>query len=194
MEEAVVELIRGAWDVSLIPAIPDTHGQILWKWRNSEDWRRLCTVFKNIVDYEVFIKEMEQAFLYDRHSQYIIRKKGEIAGTIFVYNWSARNKNAFLTVYMDPDFRKSTTGVRAVIILLIDLFEVGHLNKIYVDVYGYNKSMIRFLETLGFDREGLFKKHVLMDGNWYSLHRYAIFQDQQSIMLRKVERVFRVLK
>jgi UDP-4-amino-4,6-dideoxy-N-acetyl-beta-L-altrosamine N-acetyltransferase len=57
-------------------------------------------------------------------------------------------------------------------------FEVLHVRKLSCEVLESNIAVVRMHEKFGFSEEGLFRKHVLKNGQPEDVHRLALFADE----------------
>ena len=51
-----------------------------------------------------------------------------------------------------------------------------YLNKIYSGVFTPNKRSLRAAEKLGFEKEGVLKEEVYVDGQYHDMHKFALFK------------------
>ena len=174
--------------ISLVPACPDTHGKILLAWRNSDDWMRFCTVHKHTVVLEDFYDEMRRAFNNDRHEQYVIYKADVSIGTIYSYGYSAQHRHVFISVFISPEHRLGNAGIISCLLLLERYLSEYEIVKAYTDVYAYNLKMVKFLEVIGFAREGHFRKHARLGDEWHDMYRFAVFAEQYEAISKKIYR------
>jgi len=150
---------------------------ILLKWRNDNNFIRLCSTRRNKVTAEQFIRELSLDFAHDRHLQYlIIRLSDDVPlGTIYDYNYNQTDKHAFVTIFICDEFESMGYGAEAFGIFCHHLFNVYSLYKIYVEVYAYNEHSLKCLKGGGFVEEGRFKGHRWLGGQRFDLIRLALF-------------------
>lgn len=158
--------------------IEEKHIRLLHKWRNDQRFLSLCSVRRNIIDFENFVSELRRDFERDRHIQLVIelKKKPDIVGTIYSYNLNLVDGHAFLTIYLEEKYERKGYGPEAVAIFLDYLFNTLPLNKVYFEVYDYNKLSLSTLRTAGFVEEGRFKEHRFVGGKRYDLLRFAVYR------------------
>lgn len=57
-------------------------------------------------------------------------------------------------------------------------FDERRLNKVYATTFASNDASIRVLETVGFTREGVFRKEGFVDGEHVDVYRYGQLADE----------------
>lgn len=153
--------------------------QLLHRWRNDEDYCRLCSIRRSEIDYSKFVLELERDFKNDRHEQFLIFEKDrqEAIGTIFSYNLNRTDGYAFITLYLEKPYRGRGRGIEAAIIFCKYLFQKFGLYKIYFETYSYNRFSLNILRKIGITEEGCFKGHRFLEGKRYDLFRFAAFSE-----------------
>lgn len=56
-------------------------------------------------------------------------------------------------------------------------FEELNVRKISGEALGFNAASVKFHNRLGFQKEGLFRKHVVRNGEYVDVVRFALFRD-----------------
>lgn len=137
--------------------IEETDLMILHRWRNEPRFLNFCSVRKNLVTFEEFVNEFRYDIEHDRHLQLIIERLSDpiqIVGTLYSYSFNLIDGHCFITIYLDQKYDRRGYGVEATALFLYHLFESYPLNKIYMEVYDYNRSSWSNLEGAGFVLEG----------------------------------------
>ncbi|MFN8431303.1 MAG: GNAT family protein [Spirosomataceae bacterium] len=67
-------------------------------------------------------------------------------------------------------------GTQAIHLMVDYGFNELSLNRIYSGVFEYNQPSMRILEKCGFVKEGILKKAVYKNGQFWDEHRYAILK------------------
>ena len=98
--------------------------QQLCEWRNTENYRNLCSTRRNIVTLSEFEKELRIDFNNDRHVQFILYLKATLRpiGTIFSYNMNEDDGYTFITIFLDPEFENQGLVPEAFKIFAMYLF------------------------------------------------------------------------
>jgi RimJ/RimL family protein N-acetyltransferase len=129
--------------------IEEKDWQILHSWRNSELFRHYCSTRRNVISFEQFGKEIQNDLGKDRHTQLIAyRKKNSIpVGTIWTYKMNPTDGHVFITTFVESAYEKSGYGVEMFAAIIYSLFTtLPALNKIYTEVYSYNKHSLSIMK------------------------------------------------
>ena len=152
---------------------------VLYKWRNDERFQALCSVRRTSIEYENFVREINNDLSNDRLMQMMIYRKTQEAaiGTIYAYEYNPTDQNIFITIYLERKFERLGYGVETIYAFGRYLFETLGLYKIYIEIYEYNKLSLSTAQNLQFSEEGHFLKHRQFNGQRWDLYRFAIYQD-----------------
>lgn len=85
-------------------------------------------------------------------------------------------KNAEIGYWIgEPYWRR---GIASVAVKLITSYGFWQLNlkRIQAGIFEYNKASMKVLEKNGYQKEGIFKKSVIKNGEFWNEHRYAIIR------------------
>ncbi|MBR2833500.1 MAG: GNAT family N-acetyltransferase [Bacilli bacterium] len=97
-------------------------------------------------------------------------------GTISLKNIDSDNLNAELAI----SFLKETQGTGAASFAMKEILKYGFdnlkLNKIYLNVLSTNIRAKKFYKKMGFEKEGVFKKHIKKGNLYVDLEWYAFFR------------------
>lgn len=164
---------------------------LLHKWRNCERYMAFCSIRRMPVSEEQFRDELKTDFENDRHLQFMIEVQSsqKIVGTIFSYNLNRIDGYVFVTVFIDEQFEKRGHGPQAFILLIEFLFKSLPIEKIYIEVYGYNDHSLANLTKKLFEKEGHFKHHRFWDGSRHDMMRYAIYRDKTETIKKFLQRL-----
>ncbi len=106
----------------------------LFRWRNDKRFRELCSSRRDYIEYEDFVREINNDLSDSRLMQMIIYRKDNPElpiGTIYVFSKY--------------------------------LFETFNLYKVYIEIYEYNKLSINTARRLKLSEEGRLLKHRLFN-------------------------------
>jgi RimJ/RimL family protein N-acetyltransferase len=102
-----------------------------------------------------------------------------IVGQIgFVHVWEKIETARLGTVLVAPDYRNRGIGTRMVHSLLHIGFGRLRLHRIELNVFDRNKSAIRCYERAGFQREGLSRDVVCVNGKYWNLIPMSILEKE----------------
>lgn len=151
---------------------------VLFRWRNTELFMSTCmgSVAKSR-SRKAFRAELVEAFANERHVQMmVLDRHATPVGTIFSYFYDPVNRNAFVTIYIDPACANRGYGAAAFYAFTDFLFRKYRLFKTYSDVFGYNAGVIDQLLRLGLKEEGRFHGHQLYKRRRHDLVRLALYR------------------
>jgi RimJ/RimL family protein N-acetyltransferase len=170
--------------------------KILCQWRNSQDFRKYCSVRRDKVSSALFKKELQKDFRRDRHLQMLIflKRTNKPIGTIYSYGFKKIDGYVYITTFLSRSYRKKGYGAEAIALFLYHLFSNYPLYKIYMEIYGYNKSSLSTIANAGFSEEGRFREHRLYNGKRYDLFRYAVYKRDLSKITKFLKRLTKKLK
>jgi len=124
---------------------------------------------------EEFIKrqaksEMEKVFAIDCN--------GELCGLIgLILQNDVYRKSAEIGYWIGEPFWGKGIVTKAIELITRYAFDELKLIRIYAGIFEYNVGSIRVLEKNGFKKEGVLKKAVFKNGEFWDEHRYALLND-----------------
>ncbi len=132
-----------------------------------------------VISLKEYHAELQQDRERDRHEQYIIVRRRDTVplGTIFSYGYSKHDGHVFITCFVERSFLSIGYGVEATALFGPYLMEEYGLYKIYMDVYADNMGSLRSLLRYGFQVEGRFVGHRVVDGKHRDVVRLAAYQE-----------------
>lgn len=80
----------------------------------------------------------------------------------------------FLGYHIDEQYNGQGLATEALITALSYVFDILQLHRIEANIMPHNQASIRVIEKLGFEREGLCKALLKIDGRWQDHWRYAL--------------------
>jgi ribosomal-protein-alanine N-acetyltransferase len=109
--------------------------------------------------------------------RWFVRVDGEMIGQVNVHNVSWRNLHAELGYHISEPFQGRGLGTAAVRMLVQKVFADSRINRLMALIHSENVPSMRLVERLGFQREGLMRKHFLVQGRWADEALYAILRE-----------------
>ena len=150
----------------------------LLKWRNDPSDLMLWTEARTLVTSSVYAEELREEFKQGIYRLGIEENgSGQLIGNVFSYNHSLQNKHASVGLYICPEKRDLYFGVEAFLLFVRYFFAYFSPVKLYFDVFEFNTHSYQILKRAGFHIEGEFKKHLLFDGQYWSMTRFAGFRE-----------------
>lgn len=174
-------------------AIEQKDYSILHRWRNQPRYIRLCSDRRAVVSYDQFVDELKLEFSRSRHSQFLIErtKDGISIGTVFAYGLNLSDGHVFVTIYVDEQYEYLGYGPEAFSALLLFLFDILPLRKVYLEVFSYNHNSLSTIQGAGLTQEGCFREHRFFDGKYWDIYRFAILRSELAIPTRFLDRLRR---
>ncbi len=150
------------------------------------EWRNNIEVRKNsYTQHEITKEEHEKWFKSvsrDRTKrQFIFEVKGQPLGVIGFFNIDYKNKSAFWSFY-SGNLSIKGIGAKMEIMALRFAFEDLQLEKLNGEVFKSNLKVVNHHLKYGFIIEGVFKKHIFLNGNFEDIYRIAIFKRDYLIL------------
>ena len=90
-------------------------------------------------------------------------------------NWVSRNANIFLTIGEPEYWGKGIAGEASRLMINYGFTELN-FHKIFAGVFTPNSRSLRAAEKLGFEKEGVLKEEIYVDGQYHDMHRFALFK------------------
>jgi RimJ/RimL family protein N-acetyltransferase len=107
---------------------------------------------------------------------------GEYAGTISLKNIDNLDKTAEYAIIIRKKYWGTGIAKEATSKMIEYGFNNLNLRKIYLNVLSTNERANKFYKKFGFNFEGTFKKHILINGKYVDLNWYCLFNDRQSFL------------
>jgi len=90
-------------------------------------------------------------------------------------NWVNRNANVFGSIGEPEYWGRGIIG-EAIKLLVRYGFTELNFHKIYAGVFSPNARSLRAAEKLGFEKEGIIKETMYVDGQYLDEHKFALFK------------------
>lgn len=109
----------------------------------------------------------------------IVLDETQLCGVIgLVIQQDVHRFSAEIGYWIGEEYWGKGIGTQAIHLMVDYGFNELSLNRIFSGVFEYNQPSMRILEKCGFMKEGIFKKAVFKNGNFYDEHRYAILKPE----------------
>lgn len=99
---------------------------------------------------------------------------GFVSLTVLNRTWG----NASLSFWVTPDEQGNGYGTEAVELTAGYAFDQRRLHKLLAHVFAFNDASARLLERLGFEREGVHRREVYVDGEFHALYAYGLLASE----------------
>lgn len=98
-------------------------------------------------------------------------------GTIAVYLVDWHNSTCHVGISIGPEHQGKGYGTDAMKVLLDFIFNYMNVNKVKLQVFGYNKKAIRSYEKCGFSIEGTLKEELFRFGKYHDIFVMGLLRD-----------------
>ena len=149
-------------------------------------WRNDPEVYRYFFEYEPqSLVRQERWFeqLLNRADEklfMIITRQGETLGTIGLVRIDWRSRKAYLSRFYigNPQNRLKVFGAEAEFLMLRYAFEHMNLNRLYCEVFAFNKSVVSLHKRFGFQVEGVLRQDVFHEGKYEDVVVMGLLRDE----------------
>lgn len=172
--------------VRFIEATPK-HLEIIYKWRNDPLIRRVM-YNSNLLKWEDHVKWFQMLQTDEEKVLRILYYDGIPYG---VANFRVLNKESGVGewgFYIGEKNAPKGMGKALAYMMLNFLFDNMKIHKVCAEVLDYNTISLNFHEKIGFEKEGVLRKHILKDGRYCDIHLFSILKNEwvnQKLILEK---------
>jgi RimJ/RimL family protein N-acetyltransferase len=85
--------------------------------------------------------------------------------------------NASISYWVAPDEQGRGYATEAVEMIVEYAFDQRRQHKLLAHAFEFNEASIRLLETVGFEREGVHRDEVFIDGDYCDLYSYGLLEE-----------------
>lgn len=111
-----------------------------------------------------------------------IEYQGQLVGSVgLVLQVGWRGHLAELGYWLGEPYWGQGLATNAVQMIMESAFSDLKLEKLFASVLAPNKASMRVLEKCGFKLEGILKREVYKDEQFYDVHHYAVFNPEAAI-------------
>lgn len=108
-----------------------------------------------------------------------IRETGKMIGLIEIDGISASNRFAWISIGFGSDeYRGRGFGYEALSLAVEFAFDELNLERLQLNVIGYNNAAIRLYEKTGFKKEGTYREAVIRNGERHDLLLYGLLRKE----------------
>jgi UDP-4-amino-4,6-dideoxy-N-acetyl-beta-L-altrosamine N-acetyltransferase len=118
---------------------------------------------------------------------WVIVCEGEDVGLVNLYDIDAANSRCFWAFYLaSPSVRGKGVGSFVEYSILQHVFDEMGLDKLCCEVLGFNEPVVKMHARFGFQQEGLFRRHVVKNGEPMDVVRLAILSEDWQRMRQEL--------
>jgi ribosomal-protein-alanine N-acetyltransferase len=147
----------------ILQPLTEVHRQDLFRLFSTEEVTRLMGIatMKEESEVESWLEQYKAEQIQQHHMEWaiILRDSKEFAGRCGFANINWKHKRAEISCALIKEFWGKKIGEEALKSMLQYAFSELGLNRIEAQLWPDNARMVRLLEKLGFNREGILKGH-----------------------------------
>lgn len=158
-------MTRVAPTVSLRALHADDQLRLL-TWRNDPEIRRWMYT-DHWISHEEHAAWFDFALVDPSRRYWVVESDGQPVGLANLYTLDPKNRRASWAYYLgEPDARGKGVGAMVEYAVIEAAFDAHGLNKLWCEVLADNRGVLRLHESFGFQREAVFRQHLMKDGDW----------------------------
>ena len=126
------------------------------------------------VEYDLMCKnQLLRYFLFEKDNPF------QVVGTVSFRNFNRAGhlQSCQIGYKVDWEFRRRGYAREALYVTCRDMLFVEHFHRIEAWVLPYNIPSCRLLEGLGFEKEGLMREKVMLNGYWEDHFLYSLIPE-----------------
>ncbi|TCP29908.1 RimJ/RimL family protein N-acetyltransferase [Scopulibacillus darangshiensis] len=128
-------------------------------------------------DLEKFLNGMSSD--HDGYLFGIYRKEeNKLIGSIGVSSVNWKNSTCDVGISLGPDFQGKGYGTDAMKTLITFIFNYLNINKIKLNVFGFNQRAIRSYEKCGFKTEGILREELFRFGKFNDIYAMGLLRSE----------------
>jgi UDP-4-amino-4,6-dideoxy-N-acetyl-beta-L-altrosamine N-acetyltransferase len=148
----------------------------IFEWRNSDRIRKV-SYHDHLITKEEHLNWFKQLQLDGERASFIFEEEGRSVGTVNLVDVDYQNKRCRWGFYLGEDDLKKGTGTEMGKLALDYAFDQLKLEKICAETFDWNEASIAFHLKLGFQREGLLRKHQMKEGRLQDLVVFGLLRE-----------------
>lgn len=157
------------------------------QWRNNPEVRKYM-----YTDHEIGPEEHRAWFARIQHDPsckyWIIVCDGEDVGLLCLDDIDTKNRRCYWGFYTaSPSARGKGIGSFAEFSVLRYVFDDLKFEKLCGEILATNQAVINMHKKFGFVQEGLFRKHVLKDGELVDVVRIGMLREEWEVKKQEIE-------
>jgi RimJ/RimL family protein N-acetyltransferase len=134
---------------------------------------------KTIDSVKIFLEKNTKEFnIQDKWFQFGVYLNSKMIGDIGIHFIGPENMQCEIGYTISHQYQRNGYGKESVNGVVNYLFKEMNKHRIVASLNPKNKASIELLKSLGFRREGLFRKSILSNGNWEDDLIYALLREE----------------
>lgn len=127
---------------------------------------------------EEFTDTLCKQLKFSYYEFFIVEWEGKPAGIVYGHNYSARDLIIRFSLYIIPELRGSGIGAIAAFRYVKYLFASLPVRKVYVTVFGCNKTSLANNLQAGFTEEAVLREYIFVGGEFCDLHYLSVTRER----------------
>ncbi|GEL78481.1 UDP-4-amino-4,6-dideoxy-N-acetyl-beta-L-altrosamine N-acetyltransferase [Tenuibacillus multivorans] len=160
-----------------LEALSEPYLEKVLEWRNSEPIRSVM-YSDHLITWDDHYAWYQRISTDDTSIVRLLFYNEKPVGLVNFSNIDRKNCRCFWGFYIGEANAPKKSGTVMGLLALDMMFEDKNLNKICAEVIESNPKSLHYHKKLGFEEEGLFKKHILKNNQWMDITRLALFREQ----------------
>lgn len=156
--------------------LEEQHRWLLLNWRNAKEIRENMYHDEEI-SREIHSRWFDHALKGDGIIAKLLTYHGVPVGFVNFTHLDERNNRCYWGFYIGEKNAPRGTGTALGILALSYIFESYHLRKLCAEVLAFNEKSLRFHKKMGFQEEGVFKKHIYRNQQYIDVVALALFRE-----------------
>ena len=165
--------------IYLRPAIPDDY-LITYAWfLKCGPSSQTCRPVTLTTPEEMAARQRSKEKTTDRSDFVMVSKKThQLVGKLAFFNLNLLNRSAELGYIVAPESQRQGFAREGLILLISYLFRQLNLNKVYAQTGSFNTASVSLLESLGFKRDAVLRRHHFHNGEFHDDYIYSLLKTE----------------
>lgn len=164
--------------VALAEIVPAKHAELLFLWRQQPDVARFM-YSAGPLSWEAHVRWLESLPAQTSRRHWVITQGERPVGSAYLTEIDQRHGRGMFGMYVaDEGARVLGAGAAAEFLALDHAFEMLELQKVSCEVFAVNVAPLRMHARLGFQREGVLRRHAWCEGAWVDVHRLSLLREE----------------
>jgi UDP-4-amino-4,6-dideoxy-N-acetyl-beta-L-altrosamine N-acetyltransferase len=158
------------------------------EWRN-QSWIRANMYTDHVISLDEHRAWFSRAKLDPAAVYLVCECNGKPIGCVNFVHIDRGNHKAFWGFYLGEENGPKGRGSAMEFLALEYAFGPLDLRKLCAEVFSFNDKVVSLHGKFGFQQEGLYRQHVLKDGQYQDVVAIALFRDDWMLLREKMEKI-----
>lgn len=158
---------KDAFELELVPPC-EAYARLMYRWMRQPSSQRYSAMKKvGLIKIKKWIMQEKQNLrrpLKLPSCRWFVRRGEEIVGTVSLHSIKRGNRVAEVGALIGEEYQGHGVGARAIGMLVMKVFAETRLRKLLAYVNEKNLASCRLAQSLGFKKEGLLRRQLLVNG------------------------------